>query len=254
VQEAQHSPLSHDNAALLLQSLEKIANEMQQLSLGPIQPLAMAAEPMFARYQYHQAGPQPHQAADPQLDANNHLPQDELQPEVVVNQEPHKPATKRKRVARPKGQAPTRSSNRLAGRAPAPPLVVPEVNAPVAPMPYVVAAPIAVAPVLVAPVIVAEAAADFAPDVVMQDEPDVDQFDEDEPMQVVEQQEVAEVHALPLTRLQLRRLAATGGWQAFMTPLPEEVPEGELGPRMAAKVCRAKNKYLAAALYPNLCE
>jgi hypothetical protein len=62
----------------------------------------------------------------------------------------------------------------------------------------------------------------------------------------------------PTMRAALRQQAAEGGWQAFLTPLPTEEVEDEVerrprSTRAAAKVCKAKNKYLAYARHPNLC-
>jgi hypothetical protein len=256
-QEPQCRPLlpirnNRQTAAQLLESLEDIARDMQILSLGPIQPPRMAAEPIFGRYQYQQEGPL--QAADLAVDGHEQIPQVDMQAEGN-EQQPDGPQNKRRRTSRPKGQAPARRSNRLAGRPPADPLLVaPEVVLAIA---HEVLVPIAEALQVVAPVVVAPAVVvadlDDAPN-FMHVEPPLDQSTEDESMEVEQQQEEPVVNALLLTRRQQRQLAATDGWKAFLTPLPGDVPEGTLGPRRAARVCRAKNKYLAVALRPNLCD
>jgi hypothetical protein len=262
VQEAQQGPLPNDyaqNAENLLESLQQIVRDMEHLSLVPIAPVhELPVEAIEAQDEAI-----PVQAADLQLEADNQ-PQAALLPEAHAQREG--PAQlKKRRLSRPKGQAPSRCSNRLAGRpavdheepeaSEAGIVVVAPIAAPAAAFePAIVAAPvIAAAPVVVAaPAVVAPEAdiAGYAADVDMQDEHDIV-----EPVEAAEQQEVQAVQALRrLTRQQERRLAATGGWQAFLTELPDEVPEGKLRPRRAAIVCKAKVKYLAVALRPNLCE
>jgi hypothetical protein len=266
-------------AAELLQTLEDISRELQLLTLSPIEALPMAVVPIDGLGDQHHVGP--HDAGHLPLDVSN----EEIEPEPI-NENPQQegPQRKRRRVSRPKGQLPTRRSNRLAGTPPADMLfVVPEVAPQVAPevmappvAPEVMApqnlpiaqeevAPIAAdAPEVAAPVVIVEPAAvvdalaqvvDVDPDHVMGNVPELNECVNQEPMEADEQQQdLPVVPAVPLTRRQQRYLAKTEGWTAFLTPLPEDLPEGELGPRKAARVCRAKNKYLAVALRPNLCE
>jgi hypothetical protein len=258
------------NAAELLQSLEEIARELQLLTLSPKEALPMAAVPIDGLGDQHHEGPH-NLAVDLPLDVGN----EEMEPEPMnANPQQEGPKRKRRRVSRPKGQLPTRRSNRLAGNPPDDmPLLAPEAAPPVAPeamAPQMLpiaqeeVAPIAAdEPELAAPVALVEPDAvvaiaqvvDVAPDHVMGNLPVLNQCVNEEPMQVDEQQQDLPdvVPAVPLTRRQQRYLAKTKGWTAFLTPLPEDLPEGELGPRKAARVCRAKNKYLAIALRPNLC-
>jgi hypothetical protein len=244
----------------------------------------MADAPIGGQVDQHQEGP--HHAADLPFNVENVEPQPEGNENNDTRQPQDEPQRKRRRVSRPKGQAPARRSYRLAGRPPADPLqivapadvvpqVVPaevfpqmapnevvaqeaaaEVAPQVAPIVQEILVPIeevlqaivpaAVAPALAPAVVVADVDA-VAPDVI-------DNNADEEQMEVDQQQDLPVVHTVPLTRRQQRHLAATGGWQAFLTPLPQDLPADKLGPRKAARVCRAKNRYLAVALRPNLCD
>lgn len=117
-------------------------------------------------------------------------------------------------------------------------------------MPYV--APFVIAPVAVAPAVAAPAEAAPAADQPSNDDLQVDdEVDDDVVMQA----------PLP-SRQDLVRLADEVGWRAFLTPLPadqDDVPDEVVVPcrrerRAAAKVCLAKNRYVAYARRPNLCE
>jgi len=252
--------------------LEDISQELQLLSLSPKERLPTAAAPIDAQVDQHQEGP--HHAADLPFNVENVEPQPEGNENNDTRQPQDEPQRKRRRVSRPKGQAPARRSYRLAGRPPADPLqieapadvvpqevpaeAIPQVAAvevvppQVAPIVQEVLVPIdevlqAIAPAAVAPAVAVADVDAVAPDVI-------DNNADEEQMEVDQQQDLPVVHTVPLTRRQQRHLAATGGWQAFLTPLPQDLPADKLGPRKAARVCRAKNRYLAVALRPNLCD
>jgi hypothetical protein len=133
--------------------------------------------------------------------------------------------------------------------APAPALAPPVMMPIVAVLPVV--APALALPVMLAPVLAAA---------VAQVAPILDNAQSLELMLIGDQEDEAPVvPPKPLTRMEMRKLAKTGGWHAFTTPLPSEDWDEDEGPRgtkrrAAAKVCRAKNRYLAVALRPNLCD
>jgi len=136
------------------------------------------------------------------------------------------------------------------------PIVAPALAPPVL-MPIVAVLPV-LAPALAPPVMLAPAPVLAA--AVAQVAPILANAQSLEPMLIGDQEEEAPVvPPKPLTRMEMRKLAKTGGWQAFTTPLPSEDWDEDEGPRgtkrrAAAKVCRAKNRYLAVALRPNLCD
>jgi ribonuclease E len=276
------TPPPSNNAALLLSlDLEAIANQMEELSMGSTAQPQAAVQPMLPAIEHHQADAAPQiEAADndqQQVVANNDQQQvvaNNNQQQVVAEnnqQQAGQVAGKRRRLAKVKGAAPTRRSLRIAGVAVPDLAVIAVPDDPVVPneLPAALAAPIvipvvapppALAPAVavlpeVAPAVaqVAPVLAEFAPDDPMGE-------DEDHAPMLIDEQRAEEapptVQTTPLTRFQMRKLAATGGWQAFMAPLPTEdwsEVEEQRGERRAAfKVCRAKNRYLAVALKPNL--
>jgi hypothetical protein len=176
------------------------------------------------------------------------------------------PPAKRRRLS---GAAPTRRSVRLQAQGqrraapqvpaavapvPAPPVLLPVVLPAVAPAVQqpahgeaegVVQLP-NVAPLVVLPAVAPAVQAPVAPAVQAE---------------VVDQQvrrKGAKKLGPPSLRSDLRRKAAEEGWQAFLTPLPTDEVEDEVeqrprSTRKAAKVCKAKVRYMAYALRPNLC-
>jgi hypothetical protein len=118
-------------------------------------------------------------------------------------------------------------------------------------MPIVAVLPVLAPPVMLAPApVLAAAVAQVAP--ILANAQSLELIGDQE-------DEAPVVPPKPLTRMEMRKLAKSGGWQAFTTPLPSEDWDEDEGPRgtkrrAAAKVCRAKNRYLAVALRPNLCD